>query len=71
MISVGRDEILSRLSRMPAVCYKLIINYTLRLHVKNFIRVRWDPFSILSGSRFANTKFFCVIASARLSGMKQ
>ena len=51
-------------------CYKLFINYILRLHVKCFILARRDPSIVLPGSRFAGTKFSHVIASARLSGMK-
>ena len=52
-------------------CYKLFINYILRLHVKSFIPARRDPSFVLPGSRFAGTKFFHVIASTRLSGMKK
>ena len=37
MIPVSRDEILSW------QCYKLFINYILRLHVKRFITARRDP----------------------------
>ena len=51
--------------------YKLFIYYILRLHVKAFIKARRDPSFILPGSRFAGTKFAHVIASARLSGMRQ
>ena len=48
-------------------CYKLFINYILRLHVKSGI----PPWPDLPRSRFAGTKFSHVIASAHLSGMKQ
>ena len=52
-------------------CYKLFINYILRLHVKRFIPARRDPSFVQPGSRFAGTKFSHVIASARLGGIKK
>ena len=52
-------------------CYKLLINYILRLHVKRFIPARRDPSLVQPGSRFAGTKFSHVIASARLGGIKK
>ena len=51
-------------------CYKLFINYILRLHVKSFILASRDPSFALPGFRFAETKCSFVITSARLSGMK-
>ena len=38
-------------------CYKLFINYILRLHVKSFIPARWE-------SSFTGTKFSHLIVSA-------
>ena len=52
-------------------CYKLLINYILRLHVKNFIPARWDHSFVLLGSRFAGIKFSHLIASACLSEMNK
>ena len=52
-------------------CYKLFINYILRLHVKRFIPARRNLSFIQPGSHFAGTKFFHVIASARLGGIKK
>ena len=52
-------------------CYKLVINYILRLHVKRFIPARRYPSFVQPGSRFAGTKFSHVIASARLGGIKK
>ena len=52
-------------------CYKLFINYILRLQVKRFIPVRRDPSFVQPGSRFAEMKFSHVIASARLDGIKK
>ena len=52
-------------------CYKVFINYILRLHVKSFIPARLDPSFVLPGSRFSGTKFSHEIASARLSRMKK
>ena len=52
-------------------CYKLFMNYALRLHVKSFIPTWWDPSFVLSESCFAGTKFSHVIVSARLRGMKK
>ena len=69
MTPVGRDEILSRFAGTRQ-CYKLFINYILRLHVKSFIPARRDPSFVLPGSRFAEAKFSHV-TSARLSGMKK
>ena len=51
-------------------CYKLFINYILRLHVKSFILASRDASFALPGFRFAETKRSFVITSARLSGMK-
>ena len=65
MIPVDWDEILSRFVSIPAVLYILH-----KLYVKSFIPARRDPSFVLPGSRFAGTKYFHVIASARLSGMK-
>ena len=52
-------------------CYKLFINYILRLHVKLFIPARRDPSFVQPGSRFAGTEFSHEIASARLGGIKK
>ena len=52
-------------------CYKVFINYILRLHVKRFILARRDLSFIQPGSRFAETKFSQVIASARLGRIKK
>ena len=52
-------------------CYELFINYILRLHVKRFILARRDPSFVQRGSCFAGTKFFHVIASVRLGGIKK
>ena len=65
MIPIGRDEILSRLAGSRQ-CYKLFINYILRLRVKSFIPARRDPSFVLPGSRFTGTKFSHVNASTRL-----
>ena len=67
---------LARMKFCPALpgsrqCYKLFINYVLRLHVKRFISARLDPSFVHPGSRFAGTKFSHVIASARLGGIKK
>ena len=70
MISVSRDEILSHFAGSRQ-CYKLFINFILRLHVKRFIPARRDPSFVQPGSRFAGTKFSHVIASARLDGVKK
>ena len=51
--------------------YRFSMNYILRLPVDSFIPARRDPLFVLPGSRFAETKFSHVIASARLSGMKK
>ena len=47
------------------------INETLQLHVKSVILARQDPFIVMPRSRFAETKFSNVIASACLSRMKK
>ena len=52
-------------------CYKLFINYILRLHVKSYIPARQDPSFVLPGFHFTGTKFYHVIATARLNGMKK
>ena len=69
----------SRLARMKFClvlpgsrqCYKLFINYILQLHVKSFIPARQDPSFVLPAFHFAGTKFYHVIATARLNGMKK
>ena len=69
----------SRLARMkfcPVLpvsrqCYKLFINYILRLHVKRFISARRDPSFVQPGSHFAGMKFSHVIVSARLGEIKK
>ena len=55
----------------PWKCYEFFINYVFQLHVKGFTLARRDPSFVQPGSRFAETKFSHVIASARLSGMKK
>ena len=52
-------------------CYKLFINYILRLHAKRFIPTRRDPSFVQPGSRFAGMKFSHVIVSARLGEIKK
>ena len=52
-------------------CYKLFMNYTLRLHANCVIPARRDPSSVLPGSCFVGTKLSHVIASARLTGIKK
>ena len=52
-------------------CYKLFVNYILRLHVKRFIPVRRDHSFVQPVSRFAGKKFSHVIASAHLGGIKK
>ena len=52
-------------------CYKLFINYILRLHVKSFIPARWSLSFALTGSWFSGTKFSNVITSACISGMRK
>ena len=52
-------------------CYKLLINYILRLHVKRFIPARQDPSFVQPGSCFAGMKFSHVIPSAYLGGIKK
>ena len=52
-------------------CYKLLINYILRLYVKSFIPARRDPSFVMPGSRFAGMEFSHIIDSAYLSGMKK
>ena len=52
-------------------CYKLFINYILQLRVKSFIPARKDPSFVLPGFHFAGTKFYHVIATAHLNGMKK
>ena len=70
MIPVGRDEILSRFTGFPTVLQTRQC-YILRLHVKGFISARWDPSFVPPGSRFAVTKFFQIVTSFLLSGMKK
>ena len=70
MIPVSRDRFCPVLPGSWQ-CYKLFINYILRLHVKRFIPARRDPSFVQPGSRFAGTKFSHVIASARLGGIKK
>ena len=70
MIPVSRDEIFPALPGSRQ-CYKLFINYILRLHVKRFIQARRDPFFVQPGSHFAGTKLSHVIASARLGGIEK
>ena len=53
------------------LCYKLSINYILRLNVKLFILARHDPSLGQPGFYFAWTKFFHLIASACLGGLKK
>ena len=48
MVPVGRYEILSRFAEIPT---EILINYILRLHVKNFILARLDS-SFLKVSSF-------------------
>ena len=50
-------------------CYKLLINYILRLHVKHFISASKIP--LLYWYRLARIKFSHVITSACLSRMKK
>ena len=52
-------------------CYKLYINYVLRLHIKRFIPAKHDLSFVQPGSCFAGTKFFHVIASFHLYGIKK
>ena len=52
-------------------CYKLFINYMLRLHVKRFIPTRRDTSFVQPGSRFAEMKFSHVNVSARLGEIKK
>ena len=47
------------------------IIYILRLRVKSFIPTRWNLSFALPGCCFSRTKFFLMIASAHLSGMKK
>ena len=61
MISVGRDETLSRFPQSWQ-CYKLFINYVLHLLLQSFIPERRDPSFVLPGSSFTRTKFSHVIA---------
>ena len=49
----------------------LFINHILQLNVKSFILARRNPSFVLPESCFARTKFNNVMASARLTGMKQ
>ena len=70
MIPVGRDEILSRFTGFPTVLQTRQC-YVLRLHVKGFIPARRDPSFVPPGSRFAVTKFFQIVTSFHLSGMKK
>ena len=49
MIFVGRDILCPVLS---VSCYKLFINYILRLHVKSFIQARRDPSFALPRQNF-------------------
>ena len=66
----NRDEILSHFAGSRQ-CYKLFINYIMRLHVKHFILAKRDPSFVQPGSRFARTKFSHVIASAHLGRIKK
>ena len=51
--------------------YILFISFILQLLVKKFHQTKQDPFFILLGSRFVETKFSHVNASASLSGIKK
>ena len=70
MIPVSWDEILYRFAGSQQ-CYKLFINYILRLHVKPFIPTIRDPSFVQPGSRFAGMKSSHVIVSARLGEIKK
>ena len=51
-------------------CYKLFTYYIVWLHAKGFKPARWDLSFVLPGSCFCGTKFFHLITSACVSGMK-
>ena len=57
--------------RCRAAVLKTIHKLYPTIHVKGFIPVKRDPPIALPGFRFAGTKIFHVINSARLSGMKK
>ena len=52
-------------------CYKLFINYILRLHVQSLNLVSRNLSFLLLRSRFVRTKFSHVIASVCRSGLKK
>ena len=68
MISVGRDEFLSRFAGIPAVLETLHHLYS-TIKCEKFHPFNVGSLFLLSGSHFTGTKPFHVIVS--LSGMKQ